>query len=150
MATGSQGNATGLALKVVEFVRMELIHRDMTIENLAKAAGLSNNYLATRLRGERLLNLRDFESIAAAFGLDPQEMLARVEFPAARGYEGRLVPLYGVTMSQKLGEEIYRTEDADPPVRVGGVPDAEETRRQSDYRRAADQTEESGEEIDTI
>lgn len=28
-----------------------------------------------------------------------------------------MVPLYGVTFSQKLGMEIFRTEDAVPPVR---------------------------------
>jgi len=89
----------------------------MSIDSLAKATGMSTNYLATRLRGERLLNLRDFEAISNAFEIDPQEMLARGEVEPARTYRMRMVPLYGVTFSQKLGMEIFRTEDAVPPVR---------------------------------
>ena len=117
MATKAQGNASGLALRFVEYIREELARRNMTIEALAKATGTSTNYLATRLRGERILNLKDFESIAVAFELDPQEMLARIEFEPARSYRGRLVPIYGATISQKQGIEIYRTDDAIPPVR---------------------------------
>lgn len=96
---------------------MELTRRGMSIDALAKVSGMSTNYLATRLRGERVLNLRDFEAIADSFEIDPQEMLARVQFEPARSYRGRLVPLYGVTVSQTQGMEIFRTEDAAPPVR---------------------------------
>lgn len=96
---------------------MELVRRGMSIDALAKISGMSTNYLATRLRGERVLNLRDFEAIGNAFEIDPQEMLARVQFEPARSYRGRLVPLYGVTVSQADGMEIFRTEDAVPPVR---------------------------------
>lgn len=162
MATGSQGRATGLALRFAEYVRMELVRRGMSIEALAKMTGMSTNYLATRLRGERVLNLKDFEAIADAFEIDPQEMLARVEFVPARDYRGRLVPLYGATISQKQGVEIFRTEDAVPPVKdlrmyvdgeaieeasddedlvipegVSGAPDDGETVSQSDYGLAA-------------
>lgn len=113
MPSGSIGPASGLALRLAEAMRDYATQRDWTTQDLANRIGRSKNYVAERLRGEKVFNLQDFEGFAELLGLDPQELMTRLEYPHTRDYEGRLVPSYGIYGTSR-GVEIYREVDADP------------------------------------
>lgn len=116
MPTGKQGAPTGLAKQFADYLRERMAQKNWTIQYVADATGMSKNYIATRLREEAIFNLRDFQRVAEMLGLEPDELMVRVRFPAAATYDGKLVPKYGKTVDQS-GEKFYRTEDADPPLR---------------------------------
>lgn len=60
-------------------IRVLRIEREMTIEQLAEATGLSVSYVSRLENGERNLSLRNLNLFAHAFSVDPKELLANVE-----------------------------------------------------------------------
>lgn len=88
----------------------------MSIDDLADKMTVSKNYVATRLRGERIFTLRDFEEIAAAFDLDPEEFLVRVTLPLARNFDGRMVPKFGIAATSERGVIVFQHEESEAPV----------------------------------
>ncbi|OYC97238.1 helix-turn-helix domain-containing protein [Microbacterium sp. Yaish 1] len=113
MAAGTQGEATGLALDVARYVQRQAAHRGLSYDDVARAIGMSKTYTQKRLLGQLAFTLRDFEMLAGLFGLDPDELLARVQLPEAADYDGRLVPRYEV-VSRKGEKVVRRVSDADP------------------------------------
>ena len=120
MPSGKQGSPEGLAKEFVEYVRARVSENKWTLDDLSELFGMSRNYIATRLRGQGLFNLKDFEAFAKAVDMEPQELLLRVQLPAAHGYPGRLVPSYEV-VSTSEGAEVYLTEKAGPGPRPNPI-----------------------------
>lgn len=116
MPTGSQGPATGLAKKFADYVQHEMSARGWSFDDLASRMSMSRSYIYDRVSKKKIFTVRDFEEFAGLVGLEPQELLARIQSPFARGYEGRMVPKYGV-IGDENGMHIYRSIDADPPLR---------------------------------
>lgn len=117
MPKGKQGAPEGLAKAFVAFVRTCATENGWSLETLAGFIGKSKGYVAPRMRGEAIFTVQDFENFANAIQMDPQELLARVQFPPAAHYEGRLIPRYGIEAGTN-GMTIYRAEDADPQPRA--------------------------------
>lgn len=119
MSSGKQGPPTGLAKQFAEFVQRKMAEEKWSYDYLAENMSMSRNYLYTRVAQQSVFTLRDFEDFAKFIGLDPAELLVRVRLPLVKDFEGRLVPAYGVT-GDDTGVHIYRTVDADPPLRAKG------------------------------
>lgn len=116
MPSGTQGPAEGLAKKFAEYVQHEMSARGWSFDDLAERMSMSRSYLYDRVSKNKIFTVRDFEEFAGVIDLEPQELLARVQAPFGRGYEGRLVPKYGF-IGDENGIHIYRSVDADPPLR---------------------------------
>lgn len=115
MPSGTQGEASGLAADFAAYVRREMRDRKWSIAQVAEGIGMSKSYTDVRINGERGFTVRDFEMFARMVDLEPEELLVRVQLPAAAGYPGRLVPTYEVTTT-KGDVVVRRVEDADPPM----------------------------------
>lgn len=113
MPTGKQGAPTGLAKRFAEYVLSTMSARKWSYDYLAENMGMSRNYLYTRVNQQSVFTLRDFEDFARLVGLEPNELLIRVQFPPAAAYEGRLIPRYGA-VGDADGVHIVRVQDADP------------------------------------
>lgn len=116
MPTGSQGPAEGLAKKFAEYVQHEMSARGWSFDDLASRMSMSRSYIHDRVAKRKIFTVRDFEEFAGLVGLEPQELLARIQTPFGRMYDGRLVPKYGV-IGDENGMHFYRSVDADPPLR---------------------------------
>lgn len=116
MPSGTQGPAEGLAKKFAEYVQHEMSARGWSFDDLAERMSMSRSYLYDRVSKNKIFTVRDFEEFAGVVDLEPQELLARIQTPFVRMYEGRLVPKYGV-IGDENGMHIYRSVDADPPLR---------------------------------
>lgn len=116
MPSGTQGPADGLAKKFAEYVQQEMSARGWSYDDLAARMSMSRSYLYDRVSKNKIFTVRDFEEFAGVVDLEPQELLARVQMPFGRMYEGRLVPKYGV-IGDENGMHIYRSVDAGPPLR---------------------------------
>ncbi|WP_431800384.1 hypothetical protein [Microbacterium kunmingense] len=120
MPSGTQGEASGLAADFAAYVRKEMHDRKWSIAQVAAGIGMSKSYTDVRINGERGFTVRDFEAFARMVDLEPEELLVRVQLPAAAGYQGRLVPSYEVTTT-KGDVLVRRIEDADPPMRDDNI-----------------------------
>jgi hypothetical protein len=116
MPSGTQGEAAGLAKDFAAYVRQAMHDRKWSIAQVAAGIGMSKSYTDVRINGERGFTIRDFELFAKMVGLEPEELLVRVQLPAAADYDGRLVPAYEVTTT-KGDAQVRRVIDADPPLR---------------------------------
>lgn len=137
MSPKHMGPPTGLAKQFTDYLRDRIAENGWTLDYLQSMTGLSRNYISIRMQEKNTFTVKDFETFAKLLRLDPQELLARVQFPLAHDYEGRLVPRYGVTVDSN-GMEIYRTEDADPPLRsnVTSIEKKRNVRRHADDEQA--------------
>jgi hypothetical protein len=114
MASGTQGEAEGLAKDFAAYVRKVMHERKWSIDTVASGIDMSKSYTAKRVDGRLGFTIRDFELFAQMIDLEPEELLVRVQLPAAANYDGRLVPAYEVTTT-KGDAQVRRVIDADPP-----------------------------------
>ena len=149
MASGTQGEAEGLAKDFAAYVRKVMHERKWSYDYVAAGIGISKSYTAKRIDGTLGFTIRDFELFARMLNIEPEELLIRVQLPAASDYEGRLVPSYEVT-TRKGAVQVRRVIDADPPAsnvvhgrfggRVGGsTEDLQEVAADTDVPHEEDQ-----------
>lgn len=79
MPTGSTSIAGPFARAVSAEIRAEMGRLKMSGNQLAQAVGLSQNYVAIRLRDAKPFNLNDVHEIAHALGIDVFEIMVRAE-----------------------------------------------------------------------
>lgn len=72
--SGRQPEPSPLARTFSAHVRIAMSEQRMTAQGLAKAAGISRNYLGKRLRDEVPFSLNDVESISKVLGLKLPEL----------------------------------------------------------------------------
>lgn len=77
MSKQSKAGVGPLARAVAAEVRAEMARQEMTGIELSRVTGLSNNYLARRLRGEFPFTLNDLEPVASALRVSPAELFSR-------------------------------------------------------------------------
>jgi transcriptional regulator with XRE-family HTH domain len=70
MPSGKQPTPGPFARRFSAHVRAVMVERDVTVLALAKASGVSRNYMGKRLRDEAPFTLNDVEAISEALGLD--------------------------------------------------------------------------------
>lgn len=120
MASGKEPDVVGLAADVALYVQRRIVDLGWSYDYVARAIGMSKGYVGKRIIGGAAFTLRDFEMLAQMFGLEPEELLARVQLPEAAEYPGRLVPRYEV-VSRRGEKLVHRVEDAGPPTLEGEV-----------------------------
>lgn len=74
MPSGKQPAPGPLARKVSAHIRMVMEREGVTKTALAKASGLSRNYLSKRLLDEVPLTLNDVEAVCAALGIEVPDL----------------------------------------------------------------------------
>lgn len=116
MPTGKQQPAVGLALDVARFVNYELAKRRMSHAQLAKLIDRSANYTSERVRGDKVFNLQDLDRLSGVFGLVPEELILRARNEHLAGYEGALIPRFGMVMSTRKGLEVYQVPGSSVPM----------------------------------
>lgn len=120
MASGKEPDVVGLAKDVARYVQRRIVDLGWSYDYVARAIGMSKGYTAKRVVGEASFTLRDFEMLASMFGLEPEELLARVQLPEAADYPGRMVPRYEV-VSRRGEKVVQRVEDAEASALDGEV-----------------------------
>lgn len=76
--TNQERAAVGtLADSVAAEIRAEMSDQQISGAALSRLTGMSQNYIAKRLRGELPFTLNDLESVSKALGLSPSEVLTR-------------------------------------------------------------------------
>jgi DNA-binding XRE family transcriptional regulator len=67
--------------RVIEEIEKARHEAKMSVDTLARAAGIGRNSYFTKLRGERCFNTEEIDSIATALGLDPFIILTKAAEP---------------------------------------------------------------------
>lgn len=88
-------------------IRILRDERDMTIEDVAEATGLSVSYVSRLESGERNLSVKNLNLFASAFDVDPRDIL-----PAAKPDRPNTVPVMGRIGA---GAEIMPEDEQVPP-----------------------------------
>lgn len=74
MPSGKQPEPGQLSRAFSSRVRIIMADERVTLTQLAKACGVSRNYLGKRLRDEAPLTLNDVEAICKALGIQPPKI----------------------------------------------------------------------------
>ncbi|UOQ56043.1 hypothetical protein MUN78_10040 [Leucobacter allii] len=114
------GEPTDFSSAVAETIDRQIGLSGIPVAHVIKEAGLSRNYYYKRIRGEGMFNTNDIDTIARALGMDPFDLIRMALAEMSR---------------KKQGADIHDLDSR--RASVAGVYEDGESRRQSDYARAA-------------
>jgi transcriptional regulator with XRE-family HTH domain len=92
-----------IAKRVAEEIKVVLVRRGSSATELAKQMGVTQSYLARRMRGAQAFDLDDIETIAFALELDPFDLLRAAQSVATLRYPDEAdAPVIGRTFDRPV------------------------------------------------
>ncbi|WP_171042453.1 helix-turn-helix domain-containing protein [Sinomonas gamaensis] len=71
------GGTDALEAALGKQIRIELLERDMTQQDLADAMGMERATMSRYMRGHRSMTLRTYSKLADTLGVPPDQLMAR-------------------------------------------------------------------------